>query len=51
MPKAGAMPTIMRWYGAHIQKLENCALCSSSSEIELDEGDEDELLLQQMSSL
>lgn len=52
MPKAGSMPTIMRWYGAHIQKLENCALCSTSSDdIELDEGDDDEMLLQNMTNL
>lgn len=47
MPKAGAMPTIMRWYGAHIQKINNCALCSTSSDnIELDEGEDDEMLIQ-----
>lgn len=51
MPKAGAMPTIMRWYGAHIQKLDNCALCSTSSdEIGLDEGEDDEILLQNMTN-
>lgn len=36
MPGAGAKPTIMRWYGAHIPKRENCSLCSQ--EIVLDEG-------------
>lgn len=47
MPKAGAMPTIMRWYGAYILKLDNCTLCSTSSDdIELDEGEDDEKLLQ-----
>ena len=52
MPKAGAMPTIMRWYGAHIQKLDNCALCSTlSDDIELDEGDADEMLLQNITNV
>lgn len=37
MPGAGAKPTIMRWYGAHIPKNENCSLCSEK-EIVLDEG-------------
>lgn len=37
MPGAGAKPTIMRWYGAHIPKNENCGLCSEK-EIVLDEG-------------
>lgn len=37
MPGAGAKPTIMRWYGAHIPKDENCSLCSEK-EIVLDEG-------------
>ena len=38
MPGAGAKPTIMRWYGARIQKNENCALCSCH-EARLDEGE------------
>ena len=39
MPGAGAKPTIMRWYGAHIPKNENCSLCSEK-EVVLDEGQE-----------
>ena len=39
MPGAGAKPTIMRWYGAHIPRNEHCSLCSEK-EIVLDEGEE-----------
>ena len=38
MPGAGAQPTIMRWYGAHIQRNEQCSLCSEQK-VELDEGE------------
>lgn len=38
MPNAGNMPTILRWYGAHIKKIENCPLCSHN--ITLEEGEE-----------
>ena len=38
MPGAGAQPTIMRWYGAHIKRNEECALCSTQ-EVTLDEGE------------
>ena len=38
MPNAGNMPTILRWYGAHIKKVENCPLCSH--DIILDEGED-----------
>lgn len=37
MPNAGAKPTIMRWYGAHIQQNPHCSLCSN--DIQLDTGD------------
>ena len=37
MPSGGNHPTIMRWYGAHIKKNDNCSLCSNSDAI-LDEG-------------
>ncbi|MBQ0029800.1 MAG: ThiF family adenylyltransferase [Bacteroidales bacterium] len=37
MPGAGSKPTIMRWYGAHIPKNDNCSLCSDR-EVLLDEG-------------
>ena len=38
MPGAGAQPTIMRWYGAHINKNESCSLCSKHV-VKLDEGE------------
>ena len=37
MPGAGSRPTIMRWYGAHIPRNEECSLCSVNQT--LDEGD------------
>ena len=39
MPGATAKPTIMRWYGAHIDRNNNCSLCSYA-DIELDGADE-----------
>ena len=50
MPGAGAKPTILRWYGCRIQKLEGCAQCSKSGFAELDEGDDVEELLEKISS-
>lgn len=38
MPGAGSKPTIMRWYGAHIKRNENCNLCSNSTQMDLDDG-------------
>lgn len=38
MPNAGNKPTILRWYGAHIKKVDSCPLCSHN--IILDEGEE-----------
>ena len=38
MPTAGNKPTILRWYGAKIQRDEHCALCAEDNMI-LDEGD------------
>lgn len=38
MPNAGNKPTILRWYGAHIKKVDNCPLCSHN--IMLDDGEE-----------
>ncbi len=38
MPMAGNKPTILRWYGARIERDDNCALCSSN--MVLDEGAE-----------
>lgn len=49
LPNAGNRPTILRWYGAKIKKVDNCPLCSKH--IALDEGDEDEMLLNQFSGL
>lgn len=49
MPNAGNKPTILRWYGAHIKKVDNCSLCSHN--ISLDEGDEYEEKLGNMSGL
>ena len=34
MPNAGGMPTILRWYGAHIEKEANCPLCSGCIALE-----------------
>jgi len=42
-PRAGALPTIMRWYGANIPKQEGCASCSEN--LLLDTGEEFEKLL------
>ena len=39
MPGAGAKPTIMRWYGARVERNEDCSLCSQHEAI-LDEGEE-----------
>lgn len=39
MPNAGGMPTILRWYGAKIEKEEHCPLCSQAIRLE---GDTDE---------
>jgi hypothetical protein len=49
LPNAGNRPTILRWYGAKIKKVENCPLCSKH--IALDEGDEDEMFLNQITGL
>ncbi len=46
MPSAGAKPTIMRWYGAHIPRNENCSLCGDH--MELDEGDDIEEMLRNL---
>lgn len=32
---AGNMPTILRWYGAHISQKEHCVACSESMELEI----------------
>lgn len=45
MPSAGAMPTILRWYGARIQRDEECSLCNARSHAGLDLGDAADLEL------
>ena len=37
MPSAGSYPTILRWYGARIEKEEGCPICSSK--VVLDSGE------------
>ena len=49
LPDAGNRPTILRWYGARIKKVEDCPLCSHH--IVLDEGDEYESQLDEMTGL
>ena len=49
LPNAGNRPTILRWYGAKIKKVDNCPLCSKH--IVLDEGDDDEMFLNQLTGL
>ena len=43
------MPTILRWYGAHINKVENCPICSH--QIILDEGEDYEKQVGDISGL
>lgn len=45
MPGAGNQPTIMRWYGAKIDRNPSCALCSDR-EMNLDLGEEVEAKLE-----
>lgn len=40
MPSSGSMPTIMRWYGARIEKESSCPICGT--EIILDDADVEE---------
>lgn len=49
LPEAGNRPTILRWYGARIKKVEDCPLCSHH--IVLDEGEEYESQLDEMTGL
>jgi molybdopterin/thiamine biosynthesis adenylyltransferase len=43
MPNAGGMPTIMRWYGARIEKEAGCPICGETIVLDdsKDDGDED----------
>ena len=43
-PNGGNLPTILRWYGASVERSADCALCSKSK-LRLDAGEEDEALL------
>ena len=43
MPNAGGMPTILRWYGARIQKEEGCPICSDRVVLDDGEGKEEGL--------
>lgn len=47
MPHAKNMPTIMRWYGAHIERDSHCAMCST--DMILDEGEDVEQMIQSLS--
>ena len=38
MPNAGGMPTILRWYGAKIEKEKHCPICSHEIQLEGDAG-------------
>ena len=41
MPGAGPMPTILRWYGARIDRNDHCVACAGNSEVDisgLDQG-------------
>lgn len=40
MPNAGNLPTILRWYGAKIKKIDDCPICSKKEEICLDLGED-----------
>ena len=51
MPSAGAMPTIMRWYGAHIKRDEDCALCGVQAALDTNAPDEDLALLEEIAKL
>lgn len=51
MPNAGNKPTILRWYGAHINKVEGCPVCSDSEELLLDQGEDLEAELGDMEGM
>ena len=38
MPSAGGYPTILRWYGAKIEKEAGCPICGNSLGLETCEG-------------
>jgi molybdopterin-synthase adenylyltransferase len=41
MPSAGAYPTVMRWYGAHIAKEPDCPVCGESLTLDVGGSDVD----------
>lgn len=49
LPGAGAYPTIMRWYGSHINMQDSCAICSK--DVELDLGEQIENSLEEVDAL
>ncbi len=49
MPEAGNQPTILRWYGARINKSDNCPICSKN--LQLETGEEIEAQLGDMTEL
>lgn len=51
MPNAGNKPTILRWYGARIQKVEDCPICSHKEDIMLDLGEDYEDMVGEMSDM
>lgn len=51
LPGAGGMPTILRWYGAHIPRNPECALCSPMGKLDTTPEEEDMLLLQRIAAL
>ena len=46
-PDGGNRPTILRWYGASIEKATDCALCGTRG-IALDEGEDIEVQLENL---
>lgn len=51
MPNAGNKPTILRWYGARIQKVEDCPICLHKEDIMLDLGEDYEDMVGEMSDM
>ena len=49
MPNAGAMPTILRWYGANIERSAGCCVCGESMTLDL--GDDDAAMLARITAL
>lgn len=49
MPNAGAMPTILRWYGANIERSAGCCVCGERMTLDL--GDDDAAMLARITAL